>query len=123
MIQQMNFILRIQKNDYVKNFLIESRNLMNNSGMIGRLLQISGWQPNIKLEKLNALILEKISDLARNKMDVYCFNEKVQKVKKILLLRNNFLRTIKLNELLHYTTYQVEQNKSNELDTNDIMET
>jgi len=92
---------------------------MNNSGMVGRLLQINGWQPNINLEKLNELILEKKSDLARNKIDAYCFNEKVQQVKKISpLRRDNFLRKSKLNEILHYTTYQTEQN---ELNINEIM--
>ncbi len=89
--------------------------------MVGKLLQINESQPNISLEKLNELILEKKSELVRNKIDVYWFNERGQQVKKILLLRNNFLRrTSKLNELLHYTTYQTEQNESN---TDERMET
>jgi hypothetical protein len=36
----------IQKNDYLNKFLIKSRNLQNNSGIIGKLLQINRWQPN-----------------------------------------------------------------------------
>jgi hypothetical protein len=56
MIQQINFIMRIQNNDYLKNFLIESRDLQNNSDMVGKLLLINEWQPNISLEKLNKLI-------------------------------------------------------------------
>ena len=36
--------MRIQKNEYLKDFLTKSKNLQNNSGMIGRLLQINGWQ-------------------------------------------------------------------------------
>ncbi len=59
--------------------------------MVGKLLQINGWPPNISLEKLNELILEKKPELVRNKIDVYLFNKKFQQVKKILLLRNNFL--------------------------------
>lgn len=57
----------------------------------------------------------KKNELVRNEIDV--FNEKVQQVKKILSLRNNFLKISKLNELLHYTTlYQVAQNESAETD-------
>jgi hypothetical protein len=109
MIQQMNFIIRIQKNEYLKKFLIESRKLQNNSGMIGRLLQINGWQKNVNLKKLNKLIMEKQN----------WFNEKVQQVKKTLEIKNNFLKKNRLNELLHYTTYQAEivlQSESVEMD-------
>lgn len=35
----------IQKNYYLNKFLIKSRNLQN-SGIIGKLLQINRWQPN-----------------------------------------------------------------------------
>ncbi len=36
LIQQMKFIKRIQSNEYLKEFLVESRNIKNNSGLIGR---------------------------------------------------------------------------------------
>ena len=122
-IQQMNFIIRIQKNEYLKRFLIESRKLQNNSGMIGRLLQINGWQQNVNLEKLNKLIMEKQNELIQNKIDTYWFNEKVQQVKKTLEIKNNFLKKNRLNELLHYTTYQVTQRESVEIDEITVIET
>ena len=123
MIQQMNFIIRIQKNEYLKKFLIESRKLQNNSGMIGRMLQINGWQQNVNLEKLNKLIMEKQNELIQNKIDTYWFNEKVQQVKKTLEIKNNFLKKNRLNELLHYTTYQVTQRESVEIDEITVIET
>ena len=58
--------------------------------------------------------LRKKNELVRNEIDV--FNEKVQQAKKILSLRNNFLKISNLNELLHYTTCQVAQNESAETD-------
>ena len=49
--------MRIQKNEYLKDFLTKSKNLQNNSGMIGRLLQINGWQTTVKVEQLDELTL------------------------------------------------------------------
>ena len=34
LIQQMKFIKRIQSNEYLNDFLVESRNIKNNSGLI-----------------------------------------------------------------------------------------
>jgi hypothetical protein len=39
LIQQMKFIKRIQTNEYLNEFLKESRNIKNNSGLIGRMIE------------------------------------------------------------------------------------
>jgi hypothetical protein len=38
LIQQMKFIKRIQLNEYLNEFLKESRKIKNNSGLIGRMI-------------------------------------------------------------------------------------
>ena len=41
-----------------------------------------------------------------NVIDSYFYNVEAQKVKSIFQIRKGFLRSYKLNELLHYSTYQ-----------------
>ena len=67
--------------------------------------------------------MEKQNELIQNKIDTYWFNEKVQQVKKTLEIKNNFLKKNRLNELLHYTTYQVTQRESVEIDEITVIET
>ena len=59
----MKFIQRIQTNEYVNEFLKESRYIKNNSGLVGRLIKNNNWDPNIKVVQLNACIDVKIKEL------------------------------------------------------------
>ena len=82
--------MRIQKNEYLK----DDWKIIKNKWMA---------------KNNNELLLEKKNELVPNKIDIYWFNEEVQQVKKIL-------KKSKLNELLHYTTYQIEQTETLETD-------
>ena len=47
--QQMKFVLRLQTNDYLNKFLINSRIIENNSGMLGRVITILKLKPDCSL--------------------------------------------------------------------------
>jgi hypothetical protein len=103
--QQLKFILRAQDNEYVEEFLKQSRVLVNNKGMIGKIIIDQGWKYTVTLSELNECIKYKL-EISMNVIDSYFFNEEAQKVKIIFQIRNGYLRSYKLNELLHYSTYQ-----------------
>ena len=103
---QMKFLLRAQNNDFVRNFIDESRKICNNEGMIGKLIMDEGWKYNSTLVELNKCIETKLFDINMNVIDAYFCNEEAQSVKTILSIRNGFLKTYKLNQLLHYSTYK-----------------
>ena len=56
--------------------------------------------------ELNKSIETKLFDFNMNVIDAYFCNEEAQSVKTILSIRNGFLKTYKLNQLLHYITYK-----------------
>jgi hypothetical protein len=92
MIQQMKFIKRIQSNEYLNEFLKESRSLKNNIGLIGRLINNNNWEPNINVKQLNARIDEKILELEMHTKDIH--NSKVTKVTYFSLTQNNVLKLL-----------------------------
>ena len=59
---QMKFLQRAQNNKYVYEFLLESRAISNNKGMIGQLIMKEGWKFNCSLSELNKNIEYKLSD-------------------------------------------------------------
>ena len=63
MIHQIKFIQWIQTNEYLKEFLMESRFIKNSSGLVGRLINSNNWDPNISVEQLNECIDGKIKEL------------------------------------------------------------
>ena len=105
LIQQMKFIKRIQTNEYLNEFLNESREIKNNSGLIGRMIENQKWDPNMNVDKLNNCIEDKMVELSINRMDIYNSNREVIEIKKILNLKNHYLKIFTLNCMLHYTTY------------------
>ena len=105
LIQQMKFIKRIQTNEYLNEFLKESKNIKNNSGLIGRMIENQKWDPNMNIDKLNNCIDDKMVELTINRIDIYNSNTEVIEIKKILNLKNHYLKTFTLNCMLHYTTY------------------
>jgi hypothetical protein len=100
----MKFIQRIQTNEYV-NELLESRYIKNNSGLVGRLIKNNNWNPNINVVQLNACIDGKIKELEIQRIDNYNSNNESIEIKKILGLKNHFLKIFNLNCMLHYTSY------------------
>ena len=104
--QQLKFILRAQDNEYLEEFLKQSRVLVNNEGMIGKIIIDQGWKHTVTLSELNECIKYKLEEISMNVIDSYFFNKEAQQVKGIFQIRNGFLRSYKLNELLHYSTYQ-----------------
>jgi hypothetical protein len=105
LIQQMKFIKRIQSNEYLNEFLEESRNIKNNGGLIGRMIENNKWDPNLNVDKLNAWIEDKIKELSNNRMDTYNSNLEVIEIRKVLNLKNHYLKIFTLNCMLHSTTY------------------
>ena len=94
MIQQMKFIKRIQSNEYLNEFLEESRNIKNNSGLIGRMIKNNNWNLNSSVDELNACIEDKIKELSTNRMDTYNSNLEAIEIKKILNLnKQTYVRT------------------------------
>ena len=55
--------------------------------------------------QLNACIDGKIKELEINRIDKYNSNNESIEIKKILGLKNHFLKIFTLNCMLHYTTY------------------
>ncbi len=47
----------IQSNEYLNEFLKESRSIKNNSGLVDKLINNNNWNSNINVEQLNACIL------------------------------------------------------------------
>jgi hypothetical protein len=106
LIQQMKFIKRIQTNEYLNEFLKESKNIKNknNSGLIGIMIENNKWDPNMNVDKLNVCIEDKIVELSINRMDIYNSNTEVIEIRKVLNLKNHYLKIFTLNCMLHYTT-------------------
>ena len=102
---QMKFIKRAQNNNYLHEFLNESRTIVNNEGMIGQLIMEEGWKYNCNLSELNKNIDEKLIEINMKVNDRFCFNKEAQIVKSLLNLKNNYLKIFKLNQMLHYSTY------------------
>jgi len=95
MIQQMKFIKRIQSNEYLKEFLDESRSIKNNSGLVGRLINNNNWDSSISVDQLNTLIDEKLKVLATQRKDTYNdSNESIEIIRKFLLQRITFLKSL-----------------------------
>ena len=65
----MKFIQRIQTNEYLKEFLKQSRYIKNNSGLVGRLIKNNNWDPNINVIQLNKCINSKIKELEIHRLD------------------------------------------------------
>jgi len=105
LIQQMKFIKRIQSNEYLNEFLKESRKIKNNSGLIGRMIKNNNWNPDLSVDELNACIEGKIKELSTNRMDTYNSNLEAIEIRKILNLKNHYLKIFTLNCMLHYTSY------------------
>ena len=101
----MKFIQRIQTNEYLNEFLKQSRYIKNNSGLVGRLIKNNNWDTNINVVQLNKCINSKIKELEILRLDRYNSNNESIEIKKILSLKNHFLKTFTLNCMLHYTTY------------------
>jgi len=115
MIQQMKFIKRIQSNEYLKEFLDESRSIKNNSGLVGRLINNNNWDSSISVDQLNTLIDEKLNVLATQRKETYNESNESIEIKKILDIKNHFLKIFTLNCMLHYTSYgTTAQNQINE---------
>jgi len=89
----------------LKEFLVESRNIKNNSGLIGRLISNNNWSPNLNVDELNACIENKMKDLVTNRIDTYYSNQEAIEIRKILKLKNQYLKIFTLNCMLHYTSY------------------
>jgi len=102
---QMKFLKRAQNNEYLHEFLQESRAIVNNEGMIGQLIMKEGWKYDCNLSELNKNINEKLSEINMKVIDRLWFNEEAQRVKSLLNLKNNYLKIFKLNQMLHYSTY------------------
>ena len=77
--QQLKFILRAQDNEYVEEFLKQSRVLVNNEGMIGKIIIDQGWKYTVTLSELNECIKYKLKEISMNVIDSYFFNEEAQK--------------------------------------------
>ena len=102
---QMKFLQRAQNNKYVNEFLLESRAIVNNEGMIGQLIMKEGWKYNCNMNELNKGIEDKLSETNMTVIDRQWFNEEAQQVKVLLNLKNNYLKIFRLNQMLHYSTY------------------
>jgi hypothetical protein len=102
---QMKFLQRAQNNEYLHEFLQESRAIVNNEGMIGQLIMKEGWKYDCNLSELNKNINEKLSEINMKVIDRLWFNEEAQRIKSLLNLKNNYLKIFKLNQMLHYSTY------------------
>ncbi len=66
----MKFIKRIQSNEYLNEFLVESRNIKNNSGLIGRLISNNNWSPNLNVDELNACIENKRKEILNTRLEL-----------------------------------------------------
>lgn len=96
--QQMKFVLRLQTNDYLNKFLINSRIIENNSGMLGRVITILKLRPDCSLGEINNQIEKTLNEMNQDKKDRFIAkqNETVQRVKKLFELKNAYLRTYSL---------------------------
>ena len=92
-------------NEYLNEFLKESRKIKNNSGLIGRMIENNNWNPDLSVNELNACIESKIKELSTNIMDTYNSNLEAIEIRKILNLKNHYLKIFTLNCMLHYTSY------------------
>ena len=84
---QMKFLQRAQNNKYENEFLLESRTIVNNEGMIGQLIMKEGWKYNCNMNELNKNIEDKLSEINMKVIDRYWFNEEAQQVKVLLNLK------------------------------------
>ena len=69
------------------------------------MIENNKWDPNLNVDKLNACIEDKIVELSINRMDTYNSNTEVIEIRKILKLKNHYLKIFTLNCMLHFTTY------------------
>ena len=95
----------LKSNEYLKEFLDESRSIKNNSGLVGRLINSNNWDSSINVDQLNTLIDEKLKVLATQRKDTYNDSNESIEIKKILAIKNHFLKIFTLNCMLHYTSY------------------
>ena len=59
----------------------------------------------MSVDELNACIEGKIKELSTNRMDTYNSNLEAIEIRKILNLKNHYLKIFTLNYMLHYTSY------------------
>ena len=65
----------------------------------------NNWSPNLNVDELNVCIEDKMKDLFTNRMDTYNSNQEAIEIRKILNLKNQYLKIFTLNCMLHYTSY------------------
>jgi hypothetical protein len=107
--QQLKFINRAQQNLFVQKFIIETRKINNFSGVIGHLNKVIGSDNHQPIELFNVSIGNKLNTMERTRRDKYKFNVEAQEIKKVLLIRNSYLRRMRLNDKLYHMNYYKEQ--------------
>ena len=104
-ILQYKFIKRIQTNQYLNSFLIETIKIQNDAGLVGNIMKRLELNGLISLDKLNKAIEKETEVLLKSKQDRSKFNKDAIAVKEILKLNNSYLRRKRLNEMLYYSAY------------------
>ena len=103
--QQIKFLLRVQNNVYLKRFIIESRKLNLNECLISKINQYARANNTSSVDEFNGLLQSRLRDLEKIKHDRYHFNVEVQETKKILSIKNSYLRKKKIYDFLYYSNY------------------
>lgn len=86
-------------------FISETRKINNESGLICSINKAIKCNNSTSLDKFNEAMQKRLNEIDKARTDRYNFNEMAQEVKKLLHLRNSYLRRLKLNELLHFNNY------------------
>jgi len=89
---QYKFIKRAQKSNYVNQFLIETRLIKNNNGLIGKIINNLNLDTNADITTINTNIEKDIIRINSDVADKSKYSEEVNTVKEILKIRNSFLR-------------------------------
>ena len=69
---------------------------------MGTLITKLEWDTNIKMDTINGLIMIKLSEIDTSCSDRYLYNIEAQEVKRLLKLKNGYLKTFSLNTVLNY---------------------
>ena len=100
--QQYRFLIRVQRNEYLKNFLDENRRMVNNECLICSIVKGLNLKVDSTVELINIAISTELVRFNREISDRFYIHEDAQEVKVILTFNNSKFRSFKLMRKLYY---------------------
>ena len=105
-LQQYKFLKRAQESPYLNEFIKQSLAIENFNGLLGKISKNIEPEKEISHENINRAVDADIINLKLANRDRFLFNPEVIEIRKILQIKNSYLRRSKLNNALYFSLYK-----------------